>query len=401
MPIYSYRARNGSGEITKGTIEAKTLEGARAVLIKKELFVTDLTENKQLIKFRLSFLQKKVPLKDKIIFCEQLAVMIRAGLTLIDALKSLQGESDSRQMATTIDQLIKDIESGNSFSVSLNKHPKIFDQVFVSIVASGEQSGKLDEVLSRQAKQMDKGYDLIAKVRGALIYPAVIFASLLGVGVFVMIFILPKLKDVFEESGAPMPLFTRLIMSLGANLANYWFYYLIGIAILSVALFFVLKSAPGRKFSDRLKLRLPVFGTLFKKAYLASFSRTFSGLAAAGLPVLEIFSITGKIIPNSLYQDAIISAAKKIENGLTIAKALSESPLFPRMVSQLVIVGEKSGRLDEVFDTLANFYERDVENITKNLSTLIEPIMMLVIGLGIGVLIVAVLQPIYGLINVV
>lgn len=401
MAIFKYRAIDLAGHEEKGQVEASTLEVATNILVKKKLFVAEIKSASEDINFKVPFLQPKVSLKDKIIFTEQLSVMIKSGLGLVSALKSLRSETNSRELGRVLDQVVVDVEGGQKFSSSLAKFPHVFDQIYVSIVESGEQSGKLENSLKRLAKQLDKSYDLVAKVRGALIYPAIVLIALVGVSVFVLVFILPKLKDIFIDSGVQMPMITQIIMGLGDSLTKSWYYYVVAIVVLVIGLIILGRTKSGRRIGDLLKLKIPVFGSLFKKAYMANFTRTFASLAASGLPVMEIFETVKTVIPNSLYRDDIESVAKKVENGIQISKALHESKLFPSMVGQLALVGEKSGRMDEVFDTLADYYEREVENITKNLSSLIEPVMMIFLGAGIGLLIVAVLQPIYGLVGAV
>jgi len=396
---FKYRAKNLSGKEETGEVDATSQELASGLLSKKQLFVIDIKPASKGV--GLTIFRKKVPLKDKIIFTEQLAIMIRSGLNIVEALKSLAEETSSKELSRSLEKIINDVESGRSFSDALAKFPHIFDTVYVSIVASGEQSGKLDEVLIRLAGQMDKSYDLIAKVRGALIYPVIVFVALIGVGIFVLAFILPKLKNIFLDSGVQMPLITKIIMGMGDALVNYWYWFLIGLIILTAGIVLFGKTSSGRTTFDHLKLKIPVFGLLFKKAYMANFSRTFSSLSASGLPILNIFKVVKEGIDNSLYREEIEKMSKKVENGVLLSKVLKDSKLFPNMMSQLALVGEKSGQMDEVFNTLANFYERDVENMTKNLSALIEPIMMVFLGAGIGVLIVAVLQPIYGLVGAV
>jgi len=397
MAKFKYKARDQRGQEKRGQVESKSPEEATALLVRRQLFVTEVVPIEG--QLSISFFKKKVSLKDKIIFTEQLAVMIRAGLSVVDAIKSLRSETNSRELGDALDQVVVDVEGGLAFSEALKKHPKIFDQIYYSIVASGEQSGKLDEVLERLAQQMDKSYDLVSKVRGALIYPAVILVALVGVGIFVMIYIIPKLSDTFKDSGAEMPAITLAIVAVSVSLAQFWYFYLGGVILLIIAAAYFFRTPNGQNLADYLKLRIPVFGPLFKKAYMANFCRTFSSLSASGLPILEIFKVVKNVIPNQIYLKEIDKMAKEIESGIPLSKTLHQSTIFPAMIGQLALVGEKSGQMDEVFKTLANFYEREVGNITKNLSALIEPLMMLILGAGIGVLMIAVLQPIYGLVG--
>lgn len=397
--LFRYRAKNLEGKDENGSVEATSAENATALLLKKRLFVTEVKAQNQGLNINLPFLKAKVPLKEKIIFTQQLAVMIRAGLGIVNILKSLREESNSKALRVALDKIIPEVESGGTLSVAMGKFPEIFDSVYLSIVASGEESGKLDEVLERQAKQMDKTYDLVAKVRGALIYPAVVTVALLGVAIFVLIFILPKLKSIFVDSGVEMPPITKIIMGLGDLMSVYWYYFLVGIAVFIIAMVIVKRTKPGQYFFDKMLLKLPVFGNLYTKSYMANFARTFASLSASGIPILKIFEVVKSVIPNVLYHIEIERISKEVENGKALSAVLATSKLFPSMVHQLTMVGEKSGKMDEVYNTLADFYERDVNNITKNLSALIEPIMMVVLGAGVGFLLIAVLQPIYGLVG--
>lgn len=401
MTLYKYKAKSLDGKAEIGQVEASTREIATNLLVKKQLFVTEIRPASEDLEFKIPFFKPSVNLKDKIIFTEQLAVMVRSGLSIVSSLKSLRGETSSKELGRCLDTIIIDIEGGKKFSEALAKFPHVFDQIYVSIVDSGEQSGKLEESLQRLATQMDKSYDLVSKVRGALIYPLVVAIALIAVFVFVLVFILPKMKNIFLDSGVAMPAITKVIMGMGDFMVLYWLWCLVGLVILSIILVLFGRTKTGRRLADRLKLKIPVFGTLFKKAYMANFTRTFASLSASGLPVMDIFKTVKTVIPNSLYQEDVDAIAKKVENGILISKALHESQLFPSMVGQLALVGEKSGQMSDIFDTLADYYEREVENTTKNLSTLIEPIMMIILGAGIGILAVAVLQPIYGMVGAV
>ncbi len=397
--LFKYRAKDRQGKEESGTVEAAAQDHAVTLVLKKGLFVTKVEPMSKGLSLNLTIFKSKVPLKEKIVFTQQMAVMIRSGLGIVTILKSLQEETNSKALGQALEKIIPEVESGGTLSSALAKFPEIFDSVYLSIVASGEESGKLDEVLERQAKQMDKTYDLVAKVRGALIYPAVITVALIGVAVFVLIFILPKLKSIFADSGVEMPAITKVIMGLGDLMTAYWYYLLAGLAALIAGLVAFHRTPSGKLFFDKLLLKLPIFGNLYTKSYMANFARTFASLSASGIPILKIFKVVKDVIPNVLYHREIEKISKEVENGKALSAVLKESKLFPSMIHQLTMVGEKSGKMDEVYTTLADFYERDVTNITKNLSSLIEPVMMIVLGAGIGLLLIAVLQPIYGLVG--
>jgi len=395
--LFSYQARNTEGEIVKGNIEANEETSAIASLRGKGLYVSKIEgkANKAVSKF----FEKKTGLKDKIIFTQQLGIMIKSGLSVVDALEALKDETSNKKFSQQIADVISDVKGGLALSKAMEKYPDSFDDVYVNSVRAGEKSGKVDLVLIRLAKQLEKDYALTSKVKGAMIYPAVILTALVAVMVLVLIFIIPQLKAVFDDAGVPLPLLTKIVLGFSAFLQSYFLYILIVSVGIGVALHYYGKTKKGRHLFDQLKLKIPVLGNLYKKTYMAKFTRTFASLSSSGLPLLDIFKSSRDVVTNVIYQDAINKMTKKVENGESISKVLKDSPLFPSMIGQLATVGEKSGNIDEVFDSMANFFDKEVDNITNNLSTLLEPIMMVVMGIGVGILIVSVLQPIYGLVN--
>lgn len=397
---FFYKARNNQGELAKGEIEAGDEAGAISNLRQNDLFVTAINVKSE-SKLSGLFFWNKTPLKDKIIFTQQLGIMIKSGLSVVEALKALGGETSNKKFASEINDVVSDIKGGMPLSEAMAKHPITFSVVYINTVRSGEKSGKLEEVLGRLAIQLDKDYELTSKIRGALIYPAFILTALIAVAILVLIGVIPQLKIIFDEMDVPLPVTTRAIVGLSMFLKNYIVYVIIGVIILIVAIQFWAKTTTGRLIIDTVKLKIPVLGNLTKKSYMAKFCRTFAGLSASGLPLLDIFRTSKDVINNVIYQDAIEEMTKKVEVGEPVSKVIKDCRLFPAMVGQLASVGERSGSMDVVFDSLANFYDREVDNITANLSQLLEPILMAIMGVGVGILIVSVVQPIYGLVNVI
>lgn len=394
---FSYQARNTEGEIVKGNIEANDEPSAISSLRSKGFYISKI--NSKTDRTISKIFSKKTGLKDKIIFTQQLGIMIKSGLSVVDALKALKDETSNKKFSEQIANVISDVKGGLALSKAMEKYPDSFDDVYVNSVKAGEKSGKVDMVLIRLAKQLEKDYALTSKVKGAMIYPAVILTALIAVVVLVLIFVIPELKAVFDDVGVPLPLLTRIVLGISSFLQNYFIYILAVCIGIFFALRYYSKTDNGRHLFDRLKLKIPVLGGLYKKTYMAKFTRTFASLSSSGLPLLDIFKSSRDVVTNVIYQDAIDEMTKKIENGESISKVIKDSPLFPSMIGQLSTVGEKSGNIDEVFDSMANFFDKEVDNITNNLSTLLEPILMVVMGVGIGLLIVAVLQPIYGLVE--
>ena len=394
---FTYKAKNSRGEIAKGTFDAASKNAAQATLREKNLFVLEISGTKK--KLSEKYFKKSIPIKDKIIFTEQLGIMIKSGISIIDGLHALEEETENKNFSLVIQNIISDIEGGTPFSEALEKHPEAFSEIYVNMVKSGEQSGKSDVVLLRLASQLEKEYELKRKIRGALAYPLFVLITLVAVLVLVVTFVIPQLKLIFDDAGVSLPLLTRILIGLSVFLKEDGLFVLGALILITVAGIRFHKTESGRRIFDTMILKIPVFGLLLKKSYMAHFTRTFASLVAAGLPLMDVFKVAGGTTGNILYEKEIEQMATKIKAGQPISTTLKKSELMPKMVGQLAAVGEKTGNIDEVFDTLADFFDRDVDNITTNLSTLLEPMLMVVMGVGIGLVIVAVLQPIYGLVN--
>ena len=394
---FTYKAKNKQGELTKGIIDAESKIAAQTVLQEKNLFVLEIIGSKK--KLFEKYFKKSIPIKDKIIFTEQLGIMIRSGISIVEGLHALEEETENKNFSLVIQNIISDLEGGTPFSKALEKHPEAFSEIYVNMVKSGEQSGKSDVVLLRLASQLEKEYELKRKIKGALAYPIFVMITLVAVLVLVITFVIPQLKLIFDDAGISLPLLTRMLIGLSIFLQEDGIFVLVALIVATLAGVQFRKTESGRKIFDTLILRIPVFGLLLKKSYMAQFTRTFASLVASGLPLMDVFRVAGGTTGNVLYEKEIEHMASAIKAGQPISATLKKSKLMPIMVGQLASVGEKTGNIDEVFDTLADFFDRDVDNITSNLSMLLEPILMLVMGAGIGLVIIAVLQPIYGLVN--
>lgn len=397
MAEFFYKAISPQSKKVRGVIKASDEAAARAVLKRQSYLTVSLQEKSS--RSLLAFLLKRVSIKDKIIFTEQLGVMIKSGLSVVEALKSLSDETTNRYFKEVILDVKSKVEGGTELSGSLAAYPKVFPEVYIQIVKSGEISGALDEVLARLATQLEKDYDLVSKVKSAMIYPIIITILLIAVIIIIITYIIPKLKDVFAEAGAELPIATRILIVISDIFVKYLWLAVIVFVILFFAFRFVISRGRGQKIWHQLKLKLPVFGNFSKKIILARFTQTFSSLSGAGVPVLKIFETSQNVITNAIIKEDVAKIAQDVKQGVPISFAFKKSRNFPPMVAQLVSVGEKSGEMQEVFRILANFYEKEVDAIARNLSTAIEPIIMIVMGLGVGFIMVSVLQPIYGLVS--
>lgn len=395
---FIYKAKDSSGKLTEGKMQAETEKQALDVLHKQGIYVLSLKkEGKGQLNFSLS---KKVSLKDKIIFTKQLAMMTKGGLPLVEALQALQEQTESPIFSEAISKITSDVQGGVALSKSLEKHPKIFSKLYVAVTASGERSGKMDEVLERLADQLQKDYDLISKVKTAVTYPIVIVCALIGVLALMLIFVVPQLKEIFDEMGVALPLPTRILLGTSDFIVHFWYIVLALLIGLYFLIRFWARTPKGGYLIDEFKIKVPIFGQLVQKIYMARFTRTTGTLVAAGLPMLEILTTVKEVISNKYYQPSFKQITGDVESGVTLSNALKKhKKIFPPMVSQMVSVGEKSGKVDEILFHLANFYDKEVESTTANLTALIEPILILVIGAGIGVAIASVIMPIYSLVN--
>ena len=397
--IYQYEIKL-EGKTTKGEIEAGNEQEAAASLREKGGVVLAVAPQKDARPI-IGRLKGRVSLKDKILFTKQLAVMIKAGLPLDQALKVLSEQIPSKSMGRAIHDMARDVEGGIPLSQSMDKHPGIFPAVYVNLIKSGERSGKLEDVLFKLADQQEKDYELISKVRGAMIYPIVIFAALLGVMAIIILFVMPQIQKVFDDLDAALPLPTRILLSTSA-FAREWFFVIAALFIGGIVglRFYVRRSEEAHAWWDRVKLKVPIFGPLMKKIAMARFTRTTATLITAGLPMLEILDTVADVMGNVVYRDAVRRTRNQVEAGVALSKALSDEKIIPTIVSQVVAIGEKSGNLDFSLANIADFYDKEVDATTRNLSSILEPILMIAIGVGVGFVVISVISPIYNLVNV-
>jgi len=400
MALFNYVAKRLSTDKTeKGQIEAENLAEANRKIRSTGHLVLKLEPIGQGGNLKLSFSFKRVSLKEKVIFTRQLSVMLKAGLPMVRCLESLQKQTESTYFKEVIASLITDVKGGQTLSKALLKFPKVFPDIYTAVVQAGEQSGQLAEVLLELSDQQEKEADLISKVKGAMIYPGVILCALIGVVIIIVVFVLPTLQTVFTESGVALPLQTRFLLAISNFTRRYFYLYIPIFALLIWGSRFYFKTQAGQSFYDRIKVKLPIFGALTKKLYMARFSRTLALLSKASFPILKSIQIVKKTINNVHYQAAFGRIEQQIEGGKPLSLAIDREKLFPPMVSQLTNLGEESGTLDAVLTEIANFYDKEVEQLTKNLTTLLEPILMLVMGIGVAFVVASVLGPIYGLVQ--
>lgn len=396
--VYSAKDKD-TGEIRKGKISADSKNAAASLLIEKSLYpikIQDASDAESL--FKKNAFGNGVKAKDRVIFTRQLATLVKAGLPITQALNTAIEQVNNKAFKGILQKVAASVEGGQSLAKSFGEYPAIFNHIFVSLVDAGEQSGTLDEALMRLALQQEKEQQILAKVRGALIYPSLVFIVIIGVVIFMLTTVLPQVASLYNELGKELPLLTQVLFGISNFLISYWY---IAILLLVAAVFGLrayTRTKPGRKKFDEFKLHLPYVGTLFKKVYAARFTRTMSSLVNSGVPLLRSLKIAGEAVDNVVIQEIIEGAAEKVKTGSSLSSALSDHPEILKLVPQMIKVGEESGTLGQMLEKVATFFEEEVDQTIKNLSGVIEPVLIIFLGLTVLVIVVAVLYPIYALV---
>lgn len=381
-----------------GAISAPSESVAYDILKEQGLTIIDLVMRREgkMFKSSIKFF-KHVKTKEQVIFARQLATMISANVPIVKSLKILVRQTENVNFKVIISDILDEVEGGAKLSTALSKYANVFNNFFVYMVRAGETTGKLDEVLEYLATQKEKDYDLMSKIRGALMYPIVLLGGVLVVGVGLTLFVLPSLLQVFAEGGAELPLPTRILIGFVSFSQTYWWLVLIFVIILVIAFVMFKRTPRGKRTVDLLKIKFPILGQIFVKLYLTRLSRSMTTLLAAGVPISRSLEITSDVVDNEIYRELIRSTIAEVESGNSITSVFITSRHMPLMVSQMMSIGEQSGRMDQILEKVAQFYEKELENVVANLVTLLEPVILMVMGGAVGFLVAAILLPIYNL----
>ena len=399
MPTFSYSARPASGgEMKTGELDLPTKDDVLAHLHRQKLIPVSVREKPKDLNFSFG---TGITTRDIVIFTRQFATMINSGLPLVQSLDILAEQTENKALRKTITDTLYDVESGHTLADAMGKHPKVFTELFVNMVAAGEAGGILDTILLRLATFLEKNDALTRKIKGAMIYPAVIFTVASGAIVILLIFVIPTFQTMFASAGIPLPLPTRIVIGMSAFLQAYWWVCGVGVIGFVVGIRTWYKTDTGQLMLDRLLLALPVLGDLQRKSAVARFTRTLGTLVASGVSILEGLEITAKTAGNRVIHDAVMGSRASIAGGETIAGPLKESGVFPPMVVQMINVGEQTGGLDEMLSKIADFYDGEVDTAVEALLAVMEPIMIVVLGVVVGGMIVAMYLPIFDMINAV
>src|SRR5438105_1581375 len=393
MPVYTYSARAINGELKNATIDAPSREEAVAQLRKQRLNVVKIDEAPKKKK------GGKVPMRDIVIFTRQFSTMINAGLPLVQALDILATQSENQSLKDVTRAVVFDVESGNTVADALRKHPNAFSELYVNMVAAGEAGGILDTILMRLAVFMEKNDALVRKVKGAMIYPGVI-STVAGIAITVLLLcVIPTFQRMFESAHIPLPLPTRIVIGLSEFLQKYWWVIAIGvgIAIWSVKRYY--KTPNGKLLIDKLLLKAPVLGDVLRKSAVSRFTRTLGTLISSGVSILDGLEITAKTAGNRVISDAIMESRTSIAGGDTIAAPLKKSQVFPPMVISMISVGESTGGLDEMLTKIADFYDEEVDAAVSGLLALMEPVMIVFLGVVVGGMVISMYLPIFDMVN--
>ncbi len=399
MPTFVYSARPATGgDIQSGELEVKTKDEVLSFLHKQKMIPVSVREKDKGINIQIG---TGVKTRDIVIFTRQFATMINSGLPLVQALDILAEQTENDSLRKVIQDILYDVESGHTLADALGSHPKIFSELYVNMVAAGEAGGILDTILLRLATFLEKNDALVRKIKGAMIYPGVIF-TVAGLAVVILLmFVIPTFQQMFESAGVPLPLPTQIVISLSEFLQVYWWALGLGIIVLIFLIRQIYQTDGGKLAIDKMLLSLPILGDLQRKAAVARFTRTLGTLVSSGVSILEGLEITAKTAGNRVIHDAVMGSRSSIAGGETIAGPLKESGVFPPMVVQMINVGEETGGLDEMLTKIADFYDEEVDAAVEALLSAMEPVMIVVLGVVVGGMIVAMYLPIFDMINAV
>ncbi len=399
MPKFVYSARPAAGgDIQSGEMQVNTKDEVLSYLHRQKMIPVSVRQKDAGINITFG---TGVSTRDIVIFARQFATMINSGLPLVQSLDILAEQTENQSLRKVIQEVLYDVESGNTLADSLKKHPKIFTELFVNMVAAGEAGGILDTILLRLATFLEKNDALARKIKGAMIYPGVIVTVAVLAVVVLLIFVIPTFQGMFESAGIPLPLPTRIVIDLSGFFQVYWWAVGLGIVAAAFLLRQVYATPDGRLFFDRILLNLPILGDLQRKAAVARFTRTLGTLVSSGVSILEGLEITAKTAGNRVIHDAVMGSRASIAGGETIAGPLKESGVFPPMVVQMINVGEQTGGLDEMLSKIADFYDDEVDAAVEALLSAMEPIMIVFLGVVVGGMIVAMYLPIFDMISAV
>ncbi|MEW6067785.1 MAG: type II secretion system F family protein [Nitrospirota bacterium] len=397
--VFQWSGKTPRGIVESGEITAASKEDVAAQLRRKNIVPTLIIEKpKKVGKVKLG---GRVKDKDIVVFTRQFATMIDAGLPLVQALEILSTQVENKSFGKTLAQVKVDVEAGSTYADSLRKHPKTFSELYINMVAAGEAGGILDTILNRLAGYIEKAMNLKKKVKGAMVYPAVVVTIAVLVITVIMLAVVPQFAKMFAESGVAMPLPTKIVINMSNFIASIRGLITLGIIVAAIMLIIQFRrSEKGKRVTDRIFLKLPIFGMILNKVAVAKFTRTLGTLVSSGVPILDGLEITAKTSGNKVIEDAIMEVRKGVVGGKTLAEPITKAKVFPPMVTHMIAVGESTGALDAMLGKIADFYDDEVDSAVSALTSMMEPILMVFLGGAVGFIVVAMYLPIFKLATV-
>jgi len=396
---FIFKAKDQNGIVKEGKIEAINKEGAILVLQKNNLIPMNIFQEEKTSKLLKGFqkIWEGINQKELVIFFRGLSILIDAKVPIVMALKTIEKQTDNKFFQIVIMEMIQDIEDGMSFSESLGKHPDVFSSLMINMVKSGEVSGNLQKSILYIADNIEKNYQLTSKIKSALFYPVFVIGVSFIIGFVVISFILPRLTIIFKDLNVAIPWYTKLLMAVGDFMSQYWWAVLIAIIGFILGIIYYVKTEDGKKEWEQWKIKLPVLGKLFRNLYISRFADNFSVLLLGGIPITRALLIVSEIIENSVYQSIILKAVDEVKAGGDISSIFAKSSDIPPVVTRMLKIGEETGKISEILRKVASFYEEETDRMTKTLSTLIEPVLIIILGIGVAIMVFAILMPIYNI----
>ncbi len=399
---FNYQARDKEGTVQSGTIEASSHETAVALLQKHGFYVTILKETAEIPFYakRLKIFEG-ISLKDLVLFSRQLSIMFKSKVPLVESLIVLSEETKNPELKEKIIELSKEVEAGTSFSKALSRYPKTFSPFYISMIKSGEKAGSLSESLNYLSDHLEREYHLTARVKGAMLYPFLVFSIVLLVLGLMIFFVVPNLTQVLEGTNQPLPVVTKIVIEISAFLRNWLWLLILGIVVFISVGFRYYKSKHGKKFFNKIFLKIPLIGSFLKMLYISRFAENLSTLISGGLPIAEALNTVAEIIDNTCYKEAILKTRDEVRKGKSISSTLSSFPeIFPPVFTRMALVGEKTGTLDISLMNIVDFYKKEIERTIDNFLSILEPLMIIILGVIVAGVVLSVLTPLYKMITI-
>lgn len=396
---FVFKAKNSQGKVREGMVESLNAESAAAILERNNLVPISIIEEKEVPTIVKQFqkLWEGVKQKELMVFFQQLSTLIGAHVPVVSALRTIEEQVANRYFRIVIKEMADDVEDGLQFSAALEKHPDVFSPLTVSMLRAGEVSGELQRAIDVVSQNIEKNYQLSAKIKGALYYPTFVIAVALIIGFLVVTFILPRITIMIKDLDVPIPWYTAVLIWLGDFMSLYWWAVLLAIMAIIGGILYYARTPAGKREWEQLLLRIPVVGELARNIYITRFAENLGALLDGGIPVVRALTITSEVVGNNVYEKIILKAADEVKSGGTMSTVLLHSNEFPPIVSQMVRIGEETGSLASVLASVAKFYNQEVETMTRSLTSLIEPILIVFLGIGVGILVIGVLLPVYNI----